>query len=115
MVEWGNNYKRNNMNFLNIHTDNMTAYTRNKTLLIKDSQTLSVFITTLRKECNAPIDKIVVDEINVSDSFFDVLDEANERLGKENIKLIVDKRLLLNGDSNNFSNISCQHSIDEGK
>lgn len=113
MIEWGNSYKKHNKNFLNIFTDNMTAYTRNRTLLIQDSQTLSVFITTMREECSAPIDTIVVDKINVSDLFFDELDEANELLIKENIKLIVDERLLLKGDSANFSNISCQHPISE--
>lgn len=113
MVEWGNNYKKHNKNFLNIYTENMIAYTRNRTLLIEDSQTLRVFITTLREECSAPIDTIIVDEINVSDSFFDELDEANELLIKENIKLIVDKRLLLKSDSVKFSNISCQHPISE--
>lgn len=109
MVEWGNNYKKHNKSFLNIHTDNMIAYTRNRTQLIRDSQTLGVFITTLREECSVPIDTIAVDEINVSDSFFEELDEANELLIKEKIKLIVDKRLLLKKDSANFSNISCQY------
>lgn len=113
MVEWGNNYKKHNKNFLNIHTENMTAYTRNKTLLIQDSQTLSFFITTLREECKAPIDTIVVDEINVSESFFDELDDANELLTKEKINLIVDKRLLLNENWAKFSNISCQPPISE--
>lgn len=111
MVEWGNNYKKHNRNFLNIHMENRTAYTRNRTLLIQDSQTLGGFITTLKEECNAPIDTIVVDEINVSDSFFNVLDEANQLLIKENIILIVDKRLLLNKNWEKLSNISCQHPI----
>lgn len=113
MVEWGNNYKKHNKNFLNIYTDNMIAYTRNRTQLIRDSRTLSVFITTLRDECSVPIDTIVVDEINVSDSFFEELDEANELLIKENIKLVVDKRLFLKKDSAYFSNIFCQHPSSE--
>ncbi len=91
----------------------MTAYTRNKTLLIQGSQTLSFFITTLREECKAPIDAIVVDEINIADSFFDELDDANELLNKEKINLIVDKRLLLNENWAKFSNISCQPPISE--
>jgi DNA-binding HxlR family transcriptional regulator len=111
MVVWGNNYKKHNKNFLNIYTENRTAYTRNKSLLIHDSQSLGIFITTLREECDAPVDTIVVDVMNVSDSFFDVLDEANELLAKEKIILVVDKRLLLNRDGAKLSNISCQHSI----
>ena len=113
MVEWGNNYKKHNKNFLNVYTENMTAYTRNKSLLMHDSQSMGVFITTLREECNDTIDTIVVDEMNVSDSFFDMLDEANELLAKENLKLVVDKRLLLNSDCAKHSNISCQLPICE--
>lgn len=107
MVEWGNNYKKHHKNFLNIHWEDTTAYTRNRTLLIQDSQTLGGFITTLREECQGPIDTIVVDEINISDSFFLVLDEANALLIKENLNLIVDKRLLLSKDWAKLSNISC--------
>lgn len=113
MVVWGNNYKKHNKSFLNICTENMTAFIRNKSLLIHDGQSLGIFITTLREECDAPVDTIVVDEMNVSDSFFDVLDEANELLGKENFKLVVDKRLLLNRDCTKLSNISCHHPISE--
>lgn len=113
MVEWGNNYKRHHKNFLNVYTENMTAYTRNRTLLIQDTQTLGNFIYMLREECQAPIDTIVVEEMNVSDSFFNTLDESNKLLVKENIKLIVDKRLLLNGDWNKFSSISCEHPVGE--
>ncbi len=113
MVEWGNNYKKHHKSFLNIHTENSTAYTRNRTLLIQDSQTLGRFITTLREECQAPIDTIVVDEINISDSFYNVLDEANNLLLNENIHLIVDERLFLNRNWEKFSNISCQQPISE--
>jgi DNA-binding HxlR family transcriptional regulator len=113
MVEWGNNYKKRNKNFLNIYTDNMTAYTRNRTQLIKDTKTLAVFITTLREECNVAIDTIEVDEINVNDTFFEELEEANELLVKENMKLVVDKRLLLKNDISKFSNISCKYNISE--
>jgi len=113
MVEWGNNYKKRNKNFLNIYTDNMTAYTRNRTQLIKDTKTLAVFIITLREECNVAIDTIEVDEINVNDTFFEELEEANELLVKENMKLVVDKRLLLKNDISKFSNISCKYNISE--
>lgn len=113
MVVWGNNYKTHNKSFLNIYTENRTAYTRNKTMLINDSESLGIFIATLREECDSPIDSIVVDEMNVSDSFFDLLDEANELLAEENLKLVVDKRLLLNKDCGKLSNISCQHFISE--
>lgn len=108
MVIWGNNYKKYNKNFLNIYIENTTAYTRNKSMLIHDSQSLGDFITTLREECDATFDTIVVDEMNISDSFFDVLDEANELLVKEKIILIVDKRLLLNRNGAKLSNISCK-------
>jgi len=113
MVEWGNNYKKRNKNFLNIYTENMTAYTRNRTQLIKDTKTLAVFIITLREECNVAIDTIEVDEINVNDTFFEELEEANELLVKENMKLVVDKRLLLKNDIAKFSNISCKYNISE--
>ena len=113
MIEWGNNYKKHNKDFLNIYTEDRIAYTRNRTTLIQDCQTLGVFITMLKEECSATIDTIVVDEINVSDSFFDELEEANELLMKEHIKLIVDKRLLLNRNWNQVSNITCQHPISE--
>ena len=93
----------------------MIAYTRNRTSLIQDCQTLGVFIATLREECSAHIDTIVVDEVNVSDSFFDELDEADELLSKENIKLRVDKRLFLYKDWHKSSNISCQYPISEAK
>ena len=111
MVEWGNNYKKHNKNFLNLYTENMTVYTRNKTMLIHDCQSLGSFITTLREECNAPVDTIVVDEMNVSDSFFEVLAEANDVLVKENYKLVVDKRLLLNKVGAKLSNISADPAI----
>ncbi|MBP6873231.1 MAG: hypothetical protein KBC52_00980, partial [Clostridia bacterium] len=42
------------------YIDNMIAYTRNRTSLIQDCQTLGVFIATLREECSAHIDTIVV-------------------------------------------------------
>ncbi len=111
MVEWGNNYKKHNKNFLNLSIENMTAYTRNKTMLIHDCRSLDSFITTLREECGAPVDTIVVDEMNVSDSFFNVLAEANDVLAKENYKLVVDKRLLLNRDGSKLSNITAHLPI----
>lgn len=111
MVVWGNNYKKVNKTFLNVHSENKMAYTRNRTMLIYDRQSLLNFISTLRKECDTPIDTIVVDGINVSDSFFIMLHEANELLSKENLKLVI-VRNEIQGKEFKFPNIICTDTLD---
>lgn len=113
MTEWGNSYKKKNKCFLNLFVEGHTAFTRNKTKFIYDKISLVSFISIVKIECESMIDTVVVDDLNVSDTFFEILSEANELLTSENIKLVIIKPDLKRVACKNCKNIIFAKSIDE--